>query len=483
MSDRKDVVVIGASVGGLAAAAYLARVGHRVLVLEADDALSGACRGNSSIAGVRSSYWGASRALDSRLISDLGLRSLKFAVRDMPLVALREDGRHLVLTRDARIASRAIATYSSKDASTYRRVREEISRLALAMRPFWWNDVDLPLQRNAKQAQLLERFTSTSAVSYLNEIESPAVKAALAFDADRPLEPGSALALAWTAAQESCGLQGAVAAPLGGLSALGEALAAAAQNAGAEIRTRACAKSLELDGGAVRGLTLDTGEAIFGRVVISSLSRRRTILDLAPTASAGFAQTQSLLRSQPHCGEAYIQFLLNAAPALGGTHVPQSARFVIADPETYAATRMAVREGRLPDELLLEIMTPTTSDHSAAPMGQHLLSVRVPDLPLKPGDGWPALTGKLIERVIATLEPFAAHLRERIVGTDVRTPLDEEENSVERILAPYAARIVTPIEGLFLCGESAEPMNAVSGRAGRLAAAMAHSFLAREKRS
>jgi phytoene dehydrogenase-like protein len=291
------------------------------------------------------------------------------------------------------------------------------------------------------------------------------------------------LAFVWRAAQEMCGLQGAVATPLGGLPALVDVLVAAVQTGGVEIRTKARVGRLVLDGNSVGGVALDSGEEVFGRSVLSCLSRRATLIDLAPAASAGLAETQKLMRSAPRAGEASILFLLNATPDFGGTNTQQTARFVVADRlENYAAAATAIREGQLPDDLLLEVTVPTAADPSLAPHGQHLVSVRVPGLPLAPKEGWPALTGKLIERVVATLERHTTHLRARIVGTDTRMPVEDEPESGARLMAPCAMRIETPIDGLFLCGTSAEPRNAISGRAGRLAAGIAHAHLVREKR-
>lgn len=484
MSDRKDAIVIGASVGGLVAATYLARAGHNVSLLEAEDFLGGSCRVSSSIAGVQATFGGETiHALDPQLISDLGLR-VRFAVRDMPLIALREDGRYLVLGRDARASSRAITAYSPRDAATYRQLHSEIFALARVMRPFWWCAADGLPALNASQRKHLTHLSSANAISFLNIFESDALKATLTFEAHTPLEPGSALALVWNAAQEMCGLQGAVATPIGGMNKLIDVLVSAAQSAGVEIRTRARVSRLILDGNAVFGAVLDTGEEISGRAIVSSLSRRETLLGLAPTASAGFAETQRLLRATSRSGEASILFALNAAPDFGGRDLPQTARFIIADRvESYWAGAASVREGQLPDDLLLEVTVPTAADPSLAPTGQYLISVLVPGLPLEPKDGWPALTGRLVERVVATLERHTSHLRERIVATDVRMPIEQEINSVTRLLASYPTRIATPIEGLFLCGTSAEPMNAISGRAGRLAAGVAHAFLGREKRS
>ena len=138
---RRDAIVIGGGIGGFVAAIYLAKARRNVLLLEAEDALGGRCRAATSLAGVRG-FPGVHllHALDPRVVSELGLtrRGLKFAIRDMPTVSLRQDGSNLILRRDIHAAERAIAAVSPADARAYRRHRTRIFALARAMRELWW---------------------------------------------------------------------------------------------------------------------------------------------------------------------------------------------------------------------------------------------------------------------------------------------------------------------------------------------------------
>lgn len=412
MSARPDAIVIGGGLGGLTACAYLRQTGASVVLIEASEMLGGSCRRAETF-----------HALDPRVVKDLGLgrHGLKFAARDMALAALRQDGRHLVLGRDPHDASRAIAAHSSADAAAYKRYQSEVFTLARALRPWWWDDAAAP-------HGLPARIEAASAQAFLaSYFESEALRAALAFDVPSPLEPGSALALVWRASQEMCGLQGAVAAPQGGGAVLADALVAAARDLGVEFRTKARVARLVLDGDAVAGVALESGETIFAATVLSSLPRRETLLELAPTASAGFAQTHRLMRAAPPQKETTIVFTLNAAPALA----PAGARFVIAEGEP--ALEAVVAASALP--------------------GQHVLSVRAKGL-------------ASVDAVIAQLERFIPLLRGRIVGTQA----GERDVARTRFLESARSRIATPVRGLFLCGRDAEPMDALSGRAGRLAA-------------
>jgi len=476
MSARYDAIVIGGDIGGLVAAAYLARTGRKILLLEAGDTLGGSCRTSTSLPGVRAAAGAQTLfALDPRVVKDLNLtrRGLKFAIRDMPLVSLRQGGSDLVLPREMHAAARAIAAHSPADAEAYKRFHAEVSALARAMRPWWWeNAATPPRPASTGQRRLLEQLKATSAVALLTErFESDALRATLAFDIPSPLEPGSALAFVWRASQEMCGLQGAVATPMGGMPAVAELLAVTTQETGVEVRTRARVARLILAGNAASGIDLVSGESVFAPTILCSLSRRKTLLDLAPIAAAGFDKTFALRRDAPQSTDATILFLLNAPPVLGGDGVARTSRFIIGGQEGFPANY---------DALMIEAVVPSSADPTIAPAGQYLLSVRVSGLPVAEVAKQPPA---LVERVVAALEPHATHLRERIIGVGVRPSSEANGFDVARLLSSYAERVETPIRGLFLCGASAEPMDAISGRAGRIAADIANRFLAREKRA
>lgn len=481
---RADAIVIGGGVGGLIASTYLRRAGRSVLLLEAQDTLGGACRAIPSMPGLNVATGATTLfAIDPRVIDELDLlnKGLTFAIRDMPLAIPWPNGKTLLLGRDPHQAAQAIAAYSTADAQNYKRYRRELFALARALRPWWWEDAPGPLAPR-KSRPLLERLEATSAAAYLNGwFESEALKAALAFDAVAPYEPGSALALVWRAAQEMCGLQGAVAIPKGGPVAFAGVLIALAKAAGAEIRSGERAVRLVLDGDAVQGVELESGKKILSRCVLSSLSRRATLLELAPTASAGLAETLRLMHLAPHTGEVQITLLLDTAPDING--VPRNARVVLAERlDGWLDIDASARKCQLSDELMMEVVVPTATESELAP-GQYALGITVRGLPSEPEEGWGMLSKRLAERVVSTLERRTRNLRADITGLHFSLPnkgMRDRDFSVSRILSPYHARIATPLDGLFLCGSAAEPMDAVSGRAGRLAAGMAHRWLSQE---
>ena len=479
MSEREpcDAVVIGAGPNGLAAAAYLAKAGLSVSVLEAGSVPGGAAANTVSVGDLLvPSGQHALHALDPQMVKDLKLvrRGLKFAARDMALVGLVADGRPLILGRDVHGAAQSISATSARDAERSGAFRKELFTFARAMRALWWEE---GVVGDAVQNDELRRLSLTSAAAFCDgAFESDALKAAYASGAMAggmsPGDAGSALLFAWRAAQEMCGLQGAVAVPRGGLATLAKVLLAAAKDAGVRIETGTAVAAITVLGNAVSGVVLGSGEQIAARLVLSSLPRGRTLLVLVPAGRAGFAASSALLGQTAPVGEGKLVLLLNAMPGFAAQQ--PSGRFVVAERlENGIAAHAEARAGRLPGELTLEAVVPTALDPTLAPPGLHILSVRVSPLPVAPAEGWPALAPELSEAVLTALERFAPGLKSTVVAQNFVAPATGQDLlGAAHITASWRARIQTPIDGLLLCGSSAEPVPSVSGRAARIAARM-----------
>jgi phytoene dehydrogenase-like protein len=478
-----DAVVIGAGVSGLVAACMLAKKGKRVLVAEARNKLGGFCEsaamgeGFSVPIGAHVLY-----ALDPRLAKELKLarHGLKFAVRDMALTGLGHGGRHVSILRDVHDTVRNIAIHSKADAQAWPRFRKELFALGRALRPLWWEaGPRTPLARPLTEA--LERLKRVSAAAWLDSwFESDALKATLAFDATAeslsPFEPGSALLLVWRASQEICGLQGAAAQPLGGPAALATAIAACAKELGVEIQTGARVARILVQDRSAAGIELVSGGTVAANLVLSSLSRRQTLESLVPAGTAGF-EAVGALAPLPKIGAAKIVLALKTLPAFNGVAVPVTARFVAADRlETYAAACSTARAGRLPDEVTMEFVIPSAAEPALAPLGQHVLSALIRPVPMNLTD---AMKTQLAAKVVSALETHLSGLSRAVSATQVLAPQDIADRygynpdgfETARMLADWNERLMTPVSGLMLCG--AEPVSAVSGRAGRIAAMLA----------
>ncbi len=468
MSAGCEALVIGAGANGLAAAACLARAGARVIVAEAQNRAGGLCRSVKLDDAFNAPLAQALYALDPRLVKDLKLagRGLKFAARDMPLVGLRADGKHIVITRDHHATARSIAAHSPADARAWKPFRRELFARARKLRALWWED-------GAARDLNGDPLARMSAAAFLDSwFESDALKAALAFDAADGglslIEPGSALVLLWRAAQEMCGLQGAAATIARGPEIFTETLAEAALAAGAEIRTGARVVRISVREGAVAGVELQSGEHIAARYVLSSLSRRQTFRALLPDGGAGFAQDFA----PPRAGAAVVALALRSYPEFAGSAVPRNARFVIADKlETYVAAYAAAASGTLAHDLALQFAIPSVADTSLAPLGQHVASVLVRPVPLS------ADKAQLESKAIAALNRAAPGIATQVAASETFTQqdiaarfgADADHTGIARLGANWRTRLATPVDGLMILEE---PVAAISGRAGRIAAGL-----------
>jgi len=472
-----DAIVLGGGVNGLVAAAYLAKARKRVLLLEEEEQLGGRCVRIDLGEGFSVSAAGpALHALDPQLVSELKLsrHGLRFAGREMSLVGLRTGAKPLVLSRNVHDTAASILPHSRADAAAWPRFRKKLLELSRALRPLWWDAEAPPLEGHVREE--IDRIKWMGVSAWLDTwFESESLKAALCFDATAGglsiIEPASAIALLWHAAQEMSGLQGATMLPMGGLPALVSALAAAAQDAGAELRTGAPLESIVLDEDRVAGVRLQSGETCFAPAVLSVLPLARMARDLLPPGALGLSGVNTGHRGAS-LAEAHVLMVLANAPSLGSA--APASRFITTERfESYISAELAARDGEIGDELPIEFTVPTNVDPSIAPPGLHVLSATVRPLPRHPAQGWAAMSTVLGARVVAAIDKFVPNLSRDLTRMKVLTPDDTDAvTNLVRLTSNYDSRVRTPIQGLFLCGDDAEPNSAISGRAGRIAAQM-----------
>ena len=428
-----DAIVIGGGFAGLVAAAYLVKAGRRVLVLEKREAVP---------TGPRSIF-----ALDPRVVKDLRLnrRGLGFARRDLPLVGLRPDGAHIILSRDRHASARSIAAHSRADAAQFPAWRRAQFSLARALRPLWWDDTPKRLFWPSQRAMLEEMEVASAEALLATRFESDALKALLCFDAGAqgisPAEAGSALQPVWRAAQEVAGLQGATA------LTQGDTLMAALRLAcmGAEIRHGAEVAGLLVRNGAVTGVHLAGAEEISVPFVLSTLSRAATRMLTPP---GGLADRADARRNPRLAGDARFTVTLEEEPVIAGA--PDNARFIVAGSGAHAEAR----SGLLPREPGLEFSR----------IAEKTLSVIMRPVPIHPKEGWDTFRPRLETLCLATLARYVRAMRVVSVETKIPRPDDKP------LALLQTGRFATGLRGLFLCGDSAEPVAALSGRAARLAA-------------
>jgi phytoene dehydrogenase-like protein len=258
-------------------------------------------------------------------------------------------------------------------------------------------------------------------------------------------------------------LQGAAAVPLGGPAILVDALVAAATAAGADIRFNAEVARLDLDGEAIRGAVLTSGETVEGRTILSCLGRKKTLLDFLPPGAAGFAAARKYA-ILAEVGEAKLLLALKSCPPVFAT----AGRYRIGEKiDATALSYAEARAGRIPSDLFLETVVMEPGEPP-----EIVLSIRIRPVPVSPREGWKMAAAELVPAVVRMLEHLSPGLAASITGIGFVPPAARDALCLADLIEPWQTRIVTPVRGLYLCGAAAEPVPCVSGRAGRIAAAM-----------
>lgn len=528
-SARHDCIVVGAGHNGLTCAAYLARAGRSVLVLEAGDRLGGAAATREFAPGFRVSACAHLLHLMPRwLLEDLKLarNGLRMAAERMPTVALSArgalrvpDGGDLTAAglsaSDRPTAAEGVCAsegLSAADARALPQYAARMRRLSRALRPLLeavpprlgsgaWRD-RLALLGLATRLRLLGRtdlrellrIAGMCVQDLLDEhFESPLLKGALAFDAVLgtnlgPRSPGTVFTLLYRLAAAD-GAAGSLAQPVGGLGALTDALARAATGAGAEIRLGTPVRRVIVSDDKAVGVVLESGERLEAGCVVSSADPSTTFLHLlgAEHLDAGFVRRVTHVRTRGMTAKVHLALeRLPRFTALAGD--APAGRLVLApSPEAVERAFNHAKYGRFSAAPLLEAIVPTVVDASLAPPGRHVLSAVVQYAPYHLEGGWDGQREHFLDVVLETLEAHAPGVRASVCGAELLAPPDIEAqfrisgghwHHAELALDQFflvrpvagAAQYRAPVRGLFLCGAGCHPGGGVMGIAGRNAA-------------
>ena len=513
MTQPFDIAVIGGGHNGLTCAAYLARAGRRVVVVEAAEQLGGAAVTGEIAPGFRVSTCAhLLNQLHPRVIRDLKLdqRGLSYAAKNMPSVALAADGRHLTLTGEALGGT---AELPAADRAVWPGFRARLLRFAGALAPFLaappprlgtadradhWSLAKLGWAIRRLGRSDMREFLRIAAINVADlledNFESDLLKGAVAFDAVLgshlgPRSPGSVLTLLYRLCGASAGVQGALGLPLGGMGAVTAALARAAGTAGAELRCAAPVERILVEGDRAVGVALESGEEIAARCVVSSADPNRTFLGLLGSRhlDAGFVRRIRNIRMRGDAAK--LNLALDGLPSfsgLGGAEL--GGRLVIAPGIAHLERAFDhAKYGEHSEAPAIEVTIPSIHDPSLAPEGKHVLSAVVLYAPYALKAGWDEAREAFADRVVETLAAYAPDLPGKIVARQLLTPADLErdfrmtgghwhhgELAFDQVFmlrpVPGAAQYATPLPGLYLCGAGSHPGGGVTGAAGMNAA-------------
>jgi phytoene dehydrogenase-like protein len=520
MSSSRDVVIIGAGHNALVTAFYLGRAGLHPLVLERRSVAGGAAASDELHPGFRCSTYAHSMAgLAPRVIEDMALarHGLELIRPDPAGFAPTDDGRALLLYRDASAgghSAQSIAQFSDHDAESYPEFARTLARLAGVLRPLMlktppamqapalgdlWTMLGVGRAMRSvgsKDMFRLLRWGPMAVADLVAEwFQSEPLRAVIAargiFGASLgPWSAGSGALLLLRAAFDPEPASG-VCFVRGGMGKLAQALIEAATQAGAEIRTGAEVAAIQARDGSVTGVTLAGGEEIAAKAVISGADPRRTFLGLLDPIEL---QPDFVARVRNYRSKgvlAKVNLALDALPpftALGnGKDAAQAlAGRIHIGPEIDYLERAfdASKYGGFSAEPYLEAVIPSLTDPELTPVGKHLMSIYAQFAPHKLRDAdWESQREALGDAVVKTLARYAPDLPNLIVGRQVITPADIEQQlgmtgghifhgelaldqlfSLRPLLGWAGYR--TPLRGLYLCGSGTHPGVGLTGANG-----------------
>ncbi len=291
-----DAVVIGAGHNGLVAAAYLARAGRSVEVLERRDIVGGACVTEELWPGVRASPGAYTLSLLRRRIIDeldLAAHGLSVAVHEPYLFAPFPDGRKVVTWSDRERTHAQLATdWSPADADAYRDWSERWETAAARARPLMLEPPDRERWLAAIGPEILEGSIAEDLAGIPSEpVRVPFAIQGLIGTLAAPSDPGTAFVAFYHDLGEAAGPPGAWGYARGGMGAVTGALRAAAEAAGARVRTGAPVDRVLIDeDGRAAGVVLEGGEEVTARVVLSNADPLRTAALAGVPAPDGWRQ-------------------------------------------------------------------------------------------------------------------------------------------------------------------------------------------------
>ncbi|MBS1853350.1 MAG: NAD(P)/FAD-dependent oxidoreductase [Acidobacteria bacterium] len=520
MPETRDVVIIGGGHNGLVTAFYLAKAGYKPLVLERRPQPGGAAVTGEFHPGFRVSTLAHSAGpLRADVVRDMQLakHGLEFITPEVGVTALSPDGRALVLYNDTQRAVQEIAKFSQKDAARYSEFQNSLAKMgkvigdALAMTP---PNIDSPSSSDLwgmlktgrgirglgkKDMFRLLRWGPMAVADLVAEyFETELLRAVIAARGVfgtflGPWSAGTSLVLLIRAAGDSHPAGSSYFAR-GGIGSITQAMAAAAQQAGAEIRSNADVIEVRVKNGVATSVVLSTGEEISAKAVVSNVDPKRTLLKLVdPThLSPDFAQKLQHVRTPGTVAK--INLALSGLPkftALSGAEDDTALRGRIhIGPEIDYLERAfdESKYGAFAKQPYLEATIPTLTDPSLAPNEQHVMSIYMQYAPYKlKGSDWETQRKALGQAVVQTLAQYAPNLPELILTHQIITPQDLEETygltgghifhgelSLDQFftMRPLLdwARYRTPIQNLYLCGNGTHPGTGLTGGSGANAA-------------
>lgn len=536
MSQRNsyDVIVAGAGHNGLTAAAYLARAGLSVLVVEKNDWIGGAAVSRSLHEGWTYSNCSYVCSLLRREIArDLDLP--KYGLQVIPYeggASFTPDGDYFAYYSDHNALRREMARHSPRDADAYQTYSQAIMRQCRFIRPFLLRDAPDPTSLRPRDlgemAYLLKkahglgnrelgetlRFWTMSIGDFLDEhFENDLIKAHLAGSGIigtglGVYSPGTAYVLLHHYMGDIDGGIGAWGFARGGMGAISAAIGAAFEDHGGTIHMGAGVDQILSRNGRVTGVALEDGTEFYAPVVASNMDIKRTVLHHIDQKELPGDFTKAVRNFKIRGSSAKLNIALDSFPNFPAA--PEHTSFLRGDmhaSQSLAELELAYddwKAGRVSQKPYIDMLIPSQIDPTMAPTGAHMMTVFVQYAPydlevdgVRSAENWTDKQRQIMaDTVLDQMAIACPDIRDRVVHMEIRSPLEIErevgltegnifqgELTFDQLFfnrpVPGYSQYELPLKGLYLCGSSAHPGGGVMGAPGANAA---RAILRRETR-
>ncbi len=518
MSNHFNAIVIGGGHNGLVNAAYLARAGKKVLVLERRHVLGGAAVTEEIFPGFKFSVCSyVVSLLRPEIIRDLDLprHGLEILPLDGTFTPM-PNGDHLWRVNDHAKTRREIARHSRVDAEAYDEYGQAMMKMAQFVKPILSMtppDLTKLSLRDLKKLRFLgKRFQSLPAHDQYNQIQLMTMSAADFLDQWFETDvlkatmsasgiigtflgvrsPGTAYVLLHHYMGEIDGAFRSWGFARGGTGAISNSIADAAREAGVEIRTKASVAKILVKNGRASGVALENGDEFSADVVSSSVDPNLTFLKMMEAKDLPGEFVEEVRRYKYRGSSGKVNLALDALPdfkCMPGPGAHLRGAISISPAVDYMERAYDdAKYGDFSRRPYIDIVIPSLTDPSVAPPGKHVLSCFVQYAPYKLKQGtWDEKREAFGDNVINTIAEYAPNIKNIIVGRQVLTPLDLErefgltegnifqgELSLEQLFflrpVPGWAQYRTPIKSLWMCGSATHPGGGIMGAPGLLAA-------------
>lgn len=523
-----DAIVIGGGHNGLITAAYLARAGKKVLLLERRPILGGCSVSEPIWPGYKvstASY--VVSLLLPEVIKELKLKEngLEILRRDPSSFTPTSDGRYLLLGPDQKRNQAEISKFSRRDAEAYPQYEALLEAVAEQIEPILMSaapDV-LPLPGSLRRIGWAKKLRDWRAawkmqrsLGKLGErlpeaiellvgaarpilerwFESDVVRATLATDAiigafASISSPGTAYVLLHHVMGTAGGARGVWGYVRGGMGGLADSIAETCRQLGVELLLSAPVARIETSGGAVTGVTLEDGRTFSAKIVASSVDCNLTFNRFLPAEVLPAEFRAAINRIDYNSASAKLNVALREPPRFrclpsagvgpqhhGTMHICDSVEWI----ERAYADALCGRPSERP---ILEVTMPTSVDNSVAPPGKHLISIFIQYAPYKLAQGtWDEIGDDFARRCLRLLGEFAPNIPDAVENYQFLSPLDMERiygltggNIFQGVMSLNQLHLMrpvagwadhrSPLRGLYLCGAASHPGGGVMGACGR----------------